>query len=57
MLKQCTKDLVFSTYVEVILMAKHDKLNLTSFLHVCGGDPDINKIRKDVLKFSPRMWR
>ena len=30
---------VFSTYVEVILMKDFEILPTTSFLHVCGGDP------------------
>ena len=31
--------MVFSTYVEVILMPKLELLVRTSILHVCGGDP------------------
>ena len=30
---------VFSTYVEVILLARWKSFNYRSILHVCGGDP------------------
>ena len=32
---------VFSTYVEVILILRTLVIHMMSFLHVCGGDPDI----------------
>ena len=49
--------LVFSTCVEVILIALNDTHEQCSILHVCGGDPnDIpDQLRK--YKYSPRVWR
>ena len=49
--------LVFSTYVEVILTLGIVTTGLMSFLHVCGGDPDIAQTVADLKAFSPRMWR
>ena len=48
---------VFSTYVEVILYLKWSDQHATSFLHVCGGDPDAIYIVPNKKEFSPRMWR
>ena len=49
--------LVFSTYVEVILYLMISSLLLSSFLHVCGGDPIQNVPVSKEVEFSPRMWR
>ena len=49
--------LVFSTYVEVILVVGfwiHVKRRI---LHVCGGDPAIGRELGLSPKYSPRMWR
>ena len=48
---------VFSTYVEVILIASTCQRLDLGFLHVCGGDPTPSLHIKVVQKFSPRMWR
>ena len=49
--------LIFSTYVEVILIFAIISYNSCNFLHVCGGDP-ITTISSNANKlFSPRMWR
>ena len=50
-------DIVFSTYVEVILNGKHLTIVVFGFLHVCGGDPHQTNILLNCFKFSPRMWR
>ena len=48
---------VFSTYVEVILTAKHVLHVTICVLHVCGGDP--TQARRVLCRqwCSPRMWR
>ena len=48
---------VFSTYVEVIPAWSTLSLALSSFLHVCGGDPKKVRLFVSDKKFSPRMWR
>ena len=48
---------VFSTYVEVILDWHIEFNPLWSFLHVCGGDPEMTVTASFSNKFSPRMWR
>ena len=48
---------VFSTYVEVILDGLINLSKLKGFLHVCGGDPALEKAKSYQEKFSPRMWR
>ena len=48
---------VFSTYVEVILASNITALSLSSFLHVCGGDPRWFCNTGKSITFSPRMWR
>ena len=50
-------EVVFSTYVEVILKENIDIQVGTSFLHVCGGDPSDNPDTAQFREFSPRMWR
>ena len=48
---------MFSTYVEVILIAvNYDDFTL-SVLHVCGGDPTMFYKHNRIFKCSPRMWR
>ena len=49
--------LVFSTYVEVILYKNLKLLERPSFLHVCGGDPNVPVTNMVSHWFSPRMWR
>ena len=51
------KELVFSTYVEVILIPSACFAAEIGILHVCGGDPINREIRADVGMYSPRMWR
>ena len=48
---------VFSTYVEVILYTRLERLERLGFLHVCGGDPTLTVVLKLGSWFSPRMWR
>ena len=48
---------VFSTYVEVILMAFLLCIIANCILHVCGGDPSITISKNAALEYSPRMWR
>ena len=48
---------VFSTYVEVILVAVSYRVSMISILHVCGGDPKCLDIKGEIEKYSPRMWR
>ena len=48
---------VFSTYVEVILMSRVKESQISSFLHVCGGDPRCVFTKQRRTRFSPRMWR
>ena len=50
-------NLVFSTYVEVILILVHTSIMWWGFLHVCGGDPMTTLTVPTVKLFSPRMWR
>ena len=50
-------DLVFSTYVEVILTSDKNTLINLRFLHVCGGDPKDEADFIRCVAFSPRMWR
>ena len=52
-----TNIVVFSTYVEVILLLAHRQGINCSILHVCGGDPFVWICHKILLKYSPRMWR
>ena len=49
--------LVFSTYVEVILRLYTTWVSMMCILHVCGGDPQLVRLDKDDIKYSPRMWR
>ena len=51
------ESLVFSTYVEVILMNDLEKAEALSILHVCGGDPNSTVNIKEYFRYSPRMWR
>ena len=52
-----TTKLVFSTYVEVILV-HWSKIKLPpGILHVCGGDPAGAIPTKNGGLYSPRMWR
>ena len=48
---------VFSTYVEVIPFFVLGIDYLSSFLHVCGGDPFEAQQGTKEAEFSPRMWR
>ena len=49
--------LVFSTYVEVILRNERDENGNLSVLHVCGGDPNFVTSITSTRLCSPRMWR
>ena len=49
--------LVFSTYVEVILIASSCAILKPSILHVCGGDPIELDSWNGQTMYSPRMWR
>ena len=49
--------LVFSTYVEVILIIVIFGYELACILHVCGGDPVTSIWSAPVTLYSPRMWR
>ena len=49
--------LIFSTYVEVILVLPLPSRILIDFLHVCGGDPTLTVDNLNYKLFSPRMWR
>ena len=51
------KKFVFSTYVEVILIAGIYKTASHSILHVCGGDPNKLVDVEQRIMYSPRMWR
>ena len=51
------KLVVFSTYVEVILLSYQHQRYHKCFLHVCGGDPWVSFISCKNARFSPRMWR
>ena len=48
---------VFSTYVEVIPRLVSSSIDVDSFLHVCGGDPQMLFLPQCKSLFSPRMWR
>ena len=48
---------VFSTYVEVILLGVITVPSLSSILHVCGGDPKNLSALLQNQRYSPRMWR
>ena len=50
-------NLVFSTYVEVILVIQSATQARTRILHVCGGDPPIAYNDSKHAVYSPRMWR
>ena len=42
----------------LLIMRIETKLDgLTSFLHVCGGDPSSQSMVTANIWFSPRMWR
>ena len=49
--------LVFSTYVEVILVYVHLDPKFSGILHVCGGDPSLANLLLMITRYSPRMWR
>ena len=51
------KLVVFSTYVEVILLSMLNVTGEFCFLHVCGGDPEPTTALVNIPAFSPRMWR
>ena len=51
------REVVFSTYVEVILRVLKPTGTLLCFLHVCGGDPEKVNFANYDRPFSPRMWR
>ena len=57
MTRQLITLMVFSTYVEVILIKIMSTALDARFLHVCGGDPSFRLVWLIRLKFSPRMWR
>ena len=50
-------DIVFSTYVEVILFWILFSTSGSCVLHVCGGDPSFRKQGHQAVVCSPRMWR
>ena len=49
--------MVFSTYVEVILVKKFGTCIWVGILHVCGGDPTLYPALAQTSMYSPRMWR
>ena len=49
--------LVFSTYVEMILIESFKDVWDCGILHVCGDDPDCVLFMATNAKYSPRMWR
>ena len=51
------KHVVFSTYVEMILLVLGIVLTWSRILHVCGDDPMLFLIFKSCHPYSPRMWR
>ena len=52
-----TFNVVFSTYVEVILQMAYETTEQLCILHVCGGDP-MQALQKELVKqYSPRRWR
>ena len=50
-------EIVFSTYVEVILKWSNHGRSFWSILHVCGGDPFSMDLKEQEMEYSPRMWR
>ena len=50
-------NLVFSTYVEVILCWLATTIDFSGILHVCGGHPFCCWIWNCLCWYSPRMWR
>ena len=50
-------NLVFSTYVEVILFAAEFGTVCAGILHVCGGHPSRSFLTSIRIRYSPRMWR
>ena len=50
-------DVVFSTYVEVILSTSTSSVVQLGILHVCGGDPGRLQVSTSIDEYSPRMWR
>ena len=48
---------VFSTYVEMILVAKWTPTRIICILHVCGDDPNSQVNQSINQVYSPRMWR
>ena len=50
-------DLVFSTYVEMILGQRFFASQKLCILHVCGDDPWVDDWETDIHQYSPRMWR
>ena len=48
--------IVFSTYVEVILIYENLVKQEDGILHVCGGDPKMSKNLYLDIKYSPPMW-
>ena len=57
MLLTTVERMVFSTYVEVILLQVQMETKLVGILHVCGGDPNIGLSGDGNVMYSPRMWR
>ena len=55
--KTIRSNVVFSTYVEVILEPTGFQHNPWSILHVCGGDPKRVIATQTDIQYSPRMWR
>ena len=49
--------MVFSTYVEVILVIPFNGVVTYCILHVCGGDPLMQIAYEYEPEYSPRMWR
>ena len=48
---------VFSTCVEVILICNPLGSNFVRILHVCGGDPRMDRSEFQHRQYSPRVWR
>ena len=48
---------VFSTYVEVILLLLNCSSDYSCILHVCGGDPLVQWMRNMGMLYSPHMLR
>ena len=51
------QDMVFSTYVEMILILTRWLVVNTCILHVCGDDPNFYFAFNNPKLYSPRMWR